>query len=72
MVRMSAKKQQNPVDSVLNAAVGYTTILLGVVCFLIVLAITMAGVRIVMGASLTASTTPNQTAALTSEQSETA
>ena len=42
---MSAKKQTNRWEAVRNAATGYAAVVLGIVCFLLVLAILLAGVR---------------------------
>lgn len=61
---MSAKKQKDPVDSVRNAATGYAAVVLGVICFLLVLMVTVAAVRLVAGGSL-AATTNAQTNVLT-------
>ena len=56
---MSAKKQENQVESVRNAVTGYTVVVLGIICFVLALAVIMAGVRIVTGvtANTTAATT---------------
>ena len=51
MVHMSAKKQNNRLEAVRNAATGYTVIVLSVVCFLLVLAIVIAGVRVIAGSN---------------------
>lgn len=53
---MSAKKQESQVEAVRNAATGYAVVVLATVCFIIALAVIMAGVRVV--ASITASATP--------------
>ena len=46
---MSAKKQSNRSEAIRNAATGYTVVVLAIACFLIALAVIMAGVRIVAG-----------------------
>lgn len=59
---MSAKKQNGWGDAVHDAATGYAVVVLGIVCFLLVLAVLMAGVRVVVGGGQTtnvaATTTP--------------
>lgn len=73
MSRMSAKKQNSPIEAVRNAATGYATIVLSVVCFLLVLILVMAGVRIVVGAGLGSTANTAQTAAIaTANANETA
>ena len=59
MVTMSAKKQNNFVEALHNAATGYTVVVLSVVCFLLALVVVIAGVRVVIGTGLmqTAATT---------------
>ena len=59
---MSAKKQNNRLEAVKDAATGYTVVILGIVCFIIALIVIMAFVRLVVGASI-ASNTANATAA---------
>ena len=54
---MSAKKKTSLTDSIRDAAIGYTVIVLGITCFLIVLAVLMAGVRVVVGTNTTANVT---------------
>lgn len=49
---MSGKKQNSQIESIQNAATGYTTVALGIVCFLLALAVVTAGVRLVVGAGL--------------------
>ena len=66
MERMSAKKQNSFIESVRDAAIGYTTIVLSVVCFLLVLVVVVAGVRIVVGNNPTTNTTNTQNAIATS------
>ena len=61
IARMSAKKQENRVEAMKNAVTGYVAIALGIICFLLALAVIMAVVRIVIGASL--ASTPNTAAA---------
>ena len=53
---MSPKKDINRIESVRNAATGYVAVALGVICFLLVLAVIMAVVRFVAGAGLASST----------------
>ena len=52
---MSAKKQENQLESIRDAATGYAVVVLAIICFVLVLAIIMAGVRVVVG--MTANTT---------------
>ena len=61
---MSSKRQTDWVEMVHDAATGYAVVVLAVVCFLIVLAIVIAGVRIVAGTGAAA----NATAAANSMQ----
>ena len=48
IARMNAKKQSNRLDAVRNAATGYAVVVLGILCFLLVLVVLMAGTRIVL------------------------
>ena len=56
MMRMSAKRQNDIAEAVRNAATGYAVVVLCVICFLLVLAIVISGVRIVVGSNLAANT----------------
>lgn len=57
---MNAKKQSNRLDAVRNAATGYAVVVLGVLCFLLVLVVLVAGTRIVfeLGARSSATNAP--------------
>lgn len=59
MAHMSTKKQTSWTAAVHDAATGYSVVLLGIICYILVLVIIVAGVRIVIGNS---STTTNVTA----------
>ena len=52
---MSAQKQTDRIDSIREAATGYAVVVLGVICFLLVLVVVMAGVRVVVGTNTPAS-----------------
>lgn len=54
---MSAKKDTNLVDSVRNATTGYATVVLGIVCFILVLATLAALTRFVVGIGFTGTST---------------
>ena len=54
---MSAKKQTNWSDAIRDAATGYAVVVLGVICFLLALAVVVAGVRMIVGTSAPASGT---------------
>ena len=56
---MSAKKQDNQIESIRNAASGYAAVVLGIVCFVLVLAVVMAGVRVITSVTTTSATTTN-------------
>ena len=60
---MSAKKKSSLADTVHDAATGYATVVLGVICFLIVLVVVIAGVRVLVGGKL-ATAANTQTAAI--------
>lgn len=70
MVRMSAKKQNSLAEVVRDAATGYAAVVLSVVCFLLVLVVVMAGVRIISGTNLTGPTVANQAAVIFNNPSE--
>ena len=53
---MATKRRNNPLETARSAAVGYATVVLGIVCFLLALAIAIAGVRAVVGLNLAANT----------------
>lgn len=61
---MSAKKKTSLAEVVRDAATGYTTVILGILCFLITLVMVIAGVRIVVGGKTTGAATNVQTAAV--------
>ena len=54
------KRERSSIDAMKNAVTGYVAIALGIICFLLALAVIMAVVRIVIGASL--ASTPNTAA----------
>ena len=54
---MSVKKQENRLDAMRDAATGYAVVVLGIVCFVLVLAVVMTGVRIISGVTANAATT---------------
>ena len=60
---MSAKKQENRIETVRNAATGYAVVVLGIICFVLALAVIMAGVRVVTG--VTTNTTTVATTVIT-------
>jgi len=60
---MCAKKKTGLSEVMRDAATGYATVVLSILCFLIVLIVVIAGVRIVVG-SKQAATTNAQTAAV--------
>lgn len=45
---MDSRKQESKTESVRDAALGYTTIVLGIICFILSLAVVMATVRFVV------------------------
>ena len=53
---MSSKNKQNRLDGMRDAALGYTTIVLAAVCFLIALAVVVVAVRFVVGLGASANT----------------
>lgn len=61
---MSAKKKTSLAEAVRDAATGYTTVVLGILCFLIALVVVIAGVRIVVGGKMTGAAANVQTAAV--------
>ena len=60
---MCAKKKTSVSETLRDAATGYATVVLSIVCFLIVLVVVIAGTRIIVG-SKQAATTNAQTAAV--------
>lgn len=62
---MSSKKENNRLESIRDAALGYTIVVLATVCFLIALAAVIIAVRFVVGlgaSNATAVATANPTA----------
>lgn len=45
---MSAKKQENQTESARDAALGYAAVVLGIICFILSLAVVMAAVRFIV------------------------
>lgn len=72
--KVKTRKKQALEETARNAITGYTAIILGLVCFIIVLMVVMAVVRFVVGLSLTASnnTTAAQNAAAAATATTTA
>ena len=66
---MNSKKQSSRIEAVRNAASGYAVVVLGIICFLLVLIVLMAGVRMVAGWGQAA---PSTTTATTATQTTTA
>ena len=62
MMRMSAKKQNSLVEAVRDAAIGYTAVVLGVICFLLTLVVVIAGVRFIVGINSATPAVNNQAA----------
>lgn len=63
---MSAKKKSSLTETVHDAATGYATVILSVICFLIVLMVVIAGVRILVGGKLATAANTQAAAVATS------
>ena len=49
IARMSAKKQNNLFEAARDAVTGYTVVILGIICFLLVLFVIVGAVRLIVG-----------------------